>query len=243
MADPWTQTTIAGKRADTFAPARPPRFGVIFLHDLDRQTLAEKPVFTRLLAERNLACVCPHGQRSWWADRICAEFDPAVSAERYVLENVVPFFQERFRLAPKAIGLLGIGMGGQGALRLAFKHPHLFSTAAAIAPALDFHDRYGQGTPLDEMYDSKEQCRQDTALLHVPPHHPPPHLYFAINPDDPWHPGCDRLHEKLSALGVEHTFEISPDDGGHTWGYFDKMAGRAVSFLVEGLDQESRRLL
>jgi S-formylglutathione hydrolase len=243
MAAAWERVTVAGKPADAFAPNRPARFGVLFLHDLDRRTLVGEPAFARCLQEWNLGCVCPHGEHGWWGDRLCGEFDPQVSPERYLIESVLSYFQDRWGIAPKAVGLLGIGMGGQGALRLAFKHPRLFSTAVAIAPALDYHDLYGRGTTLDEMYESKEQCRQDTALMHVPPYNPPPHLYFAIDPNDPWYRGCDRLHEKLNALAVEHTFELSPDLGGHTWVYFAKMAGRSVAFLANGLEQESRRLL
>jgi S-formylglutathione hydrolase len=135
-------------------------------------------------------------------------------------------------------------MGGQGALRLAFKHPHLFPVAAGIASALDYHERYGEGLALDAMYDSKEQCRQDTALMHVPPSNYPPHLFFCIDPDDrAWLRGNDRLHEKLSALGIPHTCDLTTRAGGHSWDYFNAMADRAVRFAVRGLEQESRRLL
>jgi S-formylglutathione hydrolase len=242
MASSWERRSVAGKPADVFTPSRPPRYGVLFLHDLDERTLDGAPVFTQLLEERNLACVCPHGGPNWWGDRIFAGFDPRISPERFLL-GVLPFFQERWQVSPKGVGLLGIGMGGQGALRLAFKHPRNFSTAAAIAPALDHHEMYGSGTPLDEMYDSKEQCRQDTALLHVPPYNAPPHLYFAIDTDHRWYRGCDRLHEKMSALGVAHTFMLSSEGGGHTWEDFSRMAKSALDFLAGGLDQESRRLL
>jgi S-formylglutathione hydrolase len=239
----WERTSIAGKVADVFAPARP-RFGVLFLHDRDGKTPAEASLLTLLLAQHHLACVCPHGGHSWWGDRSTPVFDQLVSAERYLLESVLPYFGEPRLLPPKAVGLLGLGMGGQGALRLAFKHPRVFSTVAAIAPALDYHELYGQGTELDEMYDSKEQCRQDTALLHVPPYNPPPHVYFANDPADRWYRGCDRLHEKLNALGVQHTFEVTPNQGRNPWEYFDlQMAGRAVAFIIRGLDEESRRLL
>jgi S-formylglutathione hydrolase len=135
-------------------------------------------------------------------------------------------------------------MGGQGALRLAFKHPRLFPVAAAIAPSLDYHERYGEGSPLDEMYDSKEQCRQDTALMHIHPSEYPPHLFFCVDPDDDrWYRGNDRLHEKLTALGVPHTADLATRAGGHSWAYFNHMAERAVRFVVLGLEQESRRLL
>ena len=94
------------------------------------------------------------------------------------------------------------------------------------------------------MYDSKEQCRQDTALLHVPPHDPPPHIYFCIDPEDAdWYRGNDRLHEKLGALGVEHTADLTTSGGGHSWEYFDRMAEPALRFVHQGLEKESRRLL
>jgi S-formylglutathione hydrolase len=246
MNGTWTTIDLAGKPADVYEPPQldRPRVGVLYLHGGGLETLRDRPAFTRVFDELRLVCVCPHGRRSWWADRICAEFDAHVTAERYLLDQVLPFFGRRWGLAPRAIGLLGISMGGQGALRLAFKHPELFPVAAAIAPALDYHELYGQGTPLDAMYDSKEQCRQDTALMHVPPVHYPPHLFFCIDPDDVrWYRGTDRLHEKLNALGIPHELEWTTRAGGHSWDYFNHMAGRAVRFVHAGLVQESRRLL
>lgn len=246
MNGTWEQVEIAGKPADVYQPpagARP-RFGVLYLHDLDLVALRDRPAFTQLFAALNLSCVCPHGQRSWWADRVCPEFDPAISAERYLLQSIVPYFHQHWELGPRAVGLLGIGMGGQGALRLAFKHPAEFPVVAAIAPAIEYHELYGQGSPLDDMYDSKEQCRQDTAIMHVPPHHPPPHVFFCIDPEDAgWFRGNDRLHSKLGALGVPHEIDFTTRAGGHSWDYYNHMAGRAVRFLHAGLEQESRRLL
>jgi S-formylglutathione hydrolase len=242
----WMVETIGGKTADVYQPAgiERPRFGVLHLHGYQRQTLRDRPAFTRLFDELKLACVCPHGQRSWWTDRICAEFDPAISPEQHLLQQVLPYFQERWQLAPRAIGLQGISMGGQGALRLAFRYPELFPVVAAISPALDFHERYGEGTPLDEMYDSKEQCRQDTAVLHIHPHQQPAHILFCIDPDDGrWLRGNDRLHEKLTALGVAHEIDFTTRGGGHTWEYFERMAERVERFVNAGLEYESRRLL
>ena len=244
MPGTWLQITLAGKTVDIFDPPTAGRFGILFLHGHGLETLRDAPAFVRVLDELNLACACPHGQRSWWGDRVCTEFDPAMTPERHILENVLPFFQQRWSFGLRAVGLLGISMGGQGALRLAFKHPQLFPAAAAISAALDYHDLYGQGTTIDAMYDSKEQCRQDTALMHVPPYNAPPHIYFCIDPADvAWYRGNDRLHEKLNALGVEHTADLSTQAGGHTWDYFNHMAGPALRFLHQGLDHESRRLL
>jgi esterase/lipase superfamily enzyme len=243
---PWTTVDIGGKSADVFEPSRAGRkqSGVLHLHGIGLETLSDRPVFTRWLEELQLACVCPHGQRSWWGDRICSEFDSRITPERYLLEQVVPFFHQRWDLGPRAIGVHGISMGGQGALRLAFKHADIFPVVAAISAAIDYYELYGQGTTIDTMYDSKEQCRQDTALLHIHPSHYPPHIFFCIDPDDAdWHRGNDRLHEKLAALGIPHEMDLTTRAGGHSWEYFNHMAERVLKFVRGGLEQESRRLL
>jgi S-formylglutathione hydrolase len=246
MQGTWERVEIAGKPADVYdrpGPARP-RFGVLHLHGAGLETLRDNPAFGRWFDELKLACVCPHGQRCWWADRVCAEFDRRLTPEKYLLGEAVPFFRRRWGLEPRAIGLQGISMGGQGALRLAFKHPTVFPVVAAISAALDCHELYGRGTPLDDMYDSKEQCRQDTALMHIHPTHFPPHILFAIDPeDDVWFRGNDRLHEKLSALGVPHEIDFTTRAGDHSWDYFNHMAERVERFIHAGLEQESRRLL
>jgi S-formylglutathione hydrolase len=242
----WTRLDIGGKAADVYdlADASKPRFGVLYLHGYGLETLVERPAFTRLFDELRIVCVCPHGQRSWWGDRVCAEFDSQMTPERHLLQHVVPFFRERWSIEPRAIGLTGISMGGQGALRLAFKHPQIFPVVAAIAPAIEYHELYGQGTPLDEMYDSKEQCRQDTVPMHIHPSKYPPHIFYAIDPTDAaWYRGNDRLHEKLSALGVPHQIDLTTRAGGHSWDYFNHMAERVLHFVHQGLEHESRRLL
>lgn len=246
MSGIWSTVDVAGKPAEVFDPpdADRPRFAILFLHGYGLETLHDRPAFSRVLEELRFACVCPHGGRSWWTDRVCPEFDPHITTERYLLESVLPFVRQRWQLAPPAIGLLGISMGGQGALRLAFKHPATFPVVAGISSALDYHDLYGQGMAIDEMYHSKEQCRQDTALMHVPPAGYPPFIFFCIDPADArWYRGNDRLHEKLTALGIPHEADLTTQAGGHSWDYFNHVADRALRFVYNGLDQQSRRLL
>ncbi|HYV40014.1 MAG TPA: alpha/beta hydrolase-fold protein [Gemmataceae bacterium] len=246
MHGTWSQATIGGKRVDLYDPpsSAPARFGVLFLHSGGLETLVDKTAYTRLFDSLRLACACPHGQHSWWTDRICSAFDAKLTAERHVVYNVLPFMANRWRLAPNGVGLLGISMGGQGALRIAFKHPQLFPVVAGIASSVDCYEMYDQDEALAEMYDSKEQCRQDTATMHVPPVGYPPHIFFCVDPGDvKWYRGNDRLHEKLSALGVPHTCDLTTRAGGHSWTYFDSVADRAVQFVHAGLEQESRRLL
>ncbi|MBX9678747.1 MAG: hypothetical protein K2X38_08270 [Gemmataceae bacterium] len=244
MLPGWSQLEIGGKKADVFTPPSRPQLGALFLHNIHLETLATNLTYTAILTQRNMACVCPHGQHSWWLDRVCPEFDPTLTAEKHLLQNVVPFFGSRWNIPSRSVSVFGISMGGQGALRLAFRNPKLLPVVAGIAPAIDFQDAHGMGFALDDMFDSKEQARQDTATMHIHPYDYPPHVFFCIDPSDQdWYRGNDRLHEKLGALGVPHTIDFTTTGGGHTWEYFNRMAEPTLRFLAEGLEKESRRLL
>ncbi len=244
MNGTWTEIQLGGKPVEVYEPAggKPP-FGILHLHDAGLTTLRNQPAFTSLFDALHLACLCPLGGVCWWADRICLGFDPVLSPEQYLRQRIVPLFGQRWGLGPRAVGLLGMSMGGQAALRLAFKYPQEFPAVAALAPVIEYHEFYGQGTMLDQMYDSKEQCRQDTVPMHIHPSHVPPHIFFCMDAEDPWLRGCERLAEKLRALGVAFEADLQTRAGGHSWEYFDHMAGRAVRFLHAGLELEARRLL
>ena len=217
---------------------------MIYLHGVHLNRLVDKTAFLAEFDRHGFRVMCPRTERSWWTDKICEEFDPQITAERYVVDHVVPWMRDHWQVAPPAIALLGTSMGGQGALRLGFKHPETFPVVAGVASAIDYHDWYGRGTPLDDLYDSKEQARQDTATLHVHPAKWPTHVFFCVDPwDRDWWRGNDRLHEKLAALGVPHECDLATKSGGHSWAYFDAMAGRAVRFLAAGLEEQARRVL
>jgi S-formylglutathione hydrolase FrmB len=239
----WTLETIGGRSADVFTPADRPRFVLLFLPDLDDATLRNNDAWTTQLAANRIACVCPHGGESWWSNRICPSFDVAKSAERFLLDDVVPWTCERFQVSDRSIALAGVGGGGQGALRIAFKYPNRLRAVVSLSGAIDQYELYGRGTCLDEMYPSREHCRQDGAILHVHPSNWPPYIWFACDPDSPWMRGNDRLQEKLRALGAPHTFDFTTRVCGHSWNYYDHLAPAMMRFVVDGLDKESRRLM
>lgn len=229
-----------------YEPLCPNDYGytVVYLHGVHMTNLCDHPAFTQHFDRHGLRVVGPVTQRSWWADQICSEFDPKITAERYVLEIVVAFIAEQWSAKPPRLAILGTSMGGQGALRLAFKHPDTFPIVAALSPAIDFHLRWKEGDEtLPLMYVDQEMARQDTATLHIHPLYWPRHIWFCCDPTDiRWHASAERLQMKLAALGIPHEVDLETEGGGHGFTYYNRMAANAVDFLVERLNHERLRV-
>jgi S-formylglutathione hydrolase FrmB len=243
----WTEERVAGHLCDVLEPSRPSPHGdvVLYLHGVHLARLPRNEVYTRLFDEAGLRVVAPFTQRSWWTNKICAEFDPNISAEQFVLRQVLPFIAERWNAQPPRIALFGTSMGGQGALRLGFKHPGKFPIVAALAPAIDYHERFRdpEEETLPLMYADAEAARQDTATLHVHPLNWPRNMWFASDPTDHrWHDSAERLSMKLSALGIPFESDLETSAGGHGWTYYNYMAPRAIAFITERLERERLRV-
>lgn len=225
MAPAWQRTEIAGRAADLFEPRRPGPGGLIWLRD----TTGELPAgLADLLEAHQLRCVAPAARGVWWLDRIEPAFDPTTSPEQYLIDHALP------SLGGRAVAVAGVGRGGQGAVRMALRHPPAtFPVAASLDGAFDFHEHFGRGTSLDALFTSREQARQDTAILQVDAHDWPPHLWFACSPASEWYRGNDRLHEKLAAMGVPHTAVLDSASD----------LGALVAFVAGGVARESRRLM
>jgi S-formylglutathione hydrolase FrmB len=245
-AGAWLNVEVAGHACHVYEPARPsPQgFTVMYLHGLHLGELADHPTFTRLFDQYGLRCIAPVTGRSWWADRIWPEFDPHVTAERHVLDRVLPWLAENWNVRPPQIALLGTSMGGQGALRLSYKHPTVFPVVAAISPAIDFQLMLEEGEEsLRKMYRDPEQARQDTATLHIHPLNWPRHQWFACDPTDyRWHESADRLRMKLYSLGVPYEADLDTSGGGHSWEYYERMAAPALAFIADRLERERLRV-
>jgi pimeloyl-ACP methyl ester carboxylesterase len=244
----WSQIELAGHVCRTYEPPSPSphNYAVIYLHCSEVASLRGFPAFWREFDRYGLRVIEPVSGRSWWTDRIWPEFDTTVSAESFVLDHVVPYVADRWNASPPRLALLGISMGGQAALRIAYKHPNVFPTVAAISPAIDFQKRIEEGVDpgLEFMYRDSEDARQDTALLHIHPLNWPRNQFFCCDPADVrWHESAERLRMKLSSLGVPFECDLKTEAGGHSFEYACHMAPRAIGFLAKRLEQERLRIV
>ncbi len=242
----WTEETVGGHPCDVFEPIQRNEHGyvVLYLHGVHVTRLADNPAFVEQFERHGLPVIMPITQRSWWNDRICPEFDPKLTGERHVLDNILPFIEQRWGSQPPRIGLLGTSMGGQGALRLAYKYPDTFPVVAAMSPAIDFQIRFYEDDIIPQMYEDPEAARQDTALLHVHPFKWVRHQFFCCCPtDERWWESADRLRMKLYSMGILHECDLETEGGGHGFQYYNKMAEKSISFIAEGLERERLRLV
>ncbi|WP_020468848.1 hypothetical protein [Zavarzinella formosa] len=237
----WTTETIAGRDAEIFLPSRPFRFPVLFLTDWDDQSPRENPVWERLFEDFQLSVYVLKTGDSWWADRPAPGFSEDITPQSWLMTQVAPRVRQQRALSP--FGLIGLGAGGQGALRLGFKFPKEFRAVASIEGTVDLQELHGRGTSLDTMYATKEHVRQDTPVLHLRGYDVPPYLWLGCSPDSFWRRGNERLHEKLAALGLPHVIDFGTAVCGHSWSYYDTMAPRVVRYLAEGLQAESLKLM
>jgi pimeloyl-ACP methyl ester carboxylesterase len=184
---------------------------VVFLHDTDGTIPAG---LAASLAGFGLTGVAPLTGPSWWTTHpLPTELPDAPSAAARVVAEV----DRGVPVGP--VGLLGIGMGGHGALRIAYQHARRIAAVAAIRPAIDCHtliDTPAVNDPRYEalrlVYGDPERARQDSAILHIHPLNWPRKQWFGSPPGDPWSEGAERLRMKLYSLGVPHECDLeSPD--------------------------------
>lgn len=241
MAGRWEEVTIDGKSADVYQPSNsqtPATNGVLFLHGHGRVTLKNNTAYTDCFEEVGWPVICPHGQRSWWLSTLCSEFDKTRTPIAYIRESVIPYFQQEWGIQPPHIALLGISMGGQGALQVAYRHAREFPNVVAISPMIDFDKMYGRDLPLDDMFSSAEAARQQTVTLHLHPLNWPRNQLIVCDPTDKeCFEGVERLASKLYSSGIPFESDLQTTVNGHHWDYFNEMAKPAVAFLRERMDQ------
>lgn len=234
----WKQIEIGGHKADVLEPAAPlTERAVLFMHGHGEQTLVDNPVFTELLGNRGLRTICPHGGKSWWLDRACETFDPSKTSAAWIENEVLPWVAANWNANAPRVALLGVSMGGQGVLQMAYPKGREFPVVVAISPIVDFYHCLGNGFPLDDMFADSEEARQWNVTLNLNPLNWPRYQHLFCDPTDIWLEGCERLGMKLSASGILHERDFETIGGGHTWSYFNKVAPKAIEYLAKKLQR------
>jgi S-formylglutathione hydrolase FrmB len=176
---------------------------------------------------------------------------PGGRYEDMVTRDLVAHIEASYRVLPGRAGraLLGISMGGYGALHVAFDQPGLFAAVATHSamllekiPSAEQGARRGQlaafhqvfGDPVDtglwNENDPLLQARKVEAKA-------APALFLDCGAEDRYGlaNGHRELHRILEERGVSHSFELPPGD--HGYEYVRTRLEKSLRFLGERLSQ------
>ena len=208
---PWGREFVADVPIQFLAPRRGVKGIVVVLGDPDWPDPHGWMELNLTARDLGLGVVVPN-VLPWWVDRPDPALKPARSPISFAINDLAPWIQKKWP-EDSRLAALGVGLGGQGALQLAYRHPEVFSMATAICPAIDFHRLHDSSPQLQEWFETQERARQDTATLRLHPLNWPPHQWFACPRGDWRFDGCERLASKLTSMGIPFEADLETADG------------------------------
>lgn len=130
---------------------------------------------------------------------------PAASPfEQYMLKDLIPYVEGKYRVAPgrENRAMAGLSAGGAATYNVGVKHLELFSAfglfSAAGGGGADFATRYP---------DLAKNAKETNAKINV--------FWIGCGTEDPLDQGAKTLDADLTKLQITHTYKDRP--GGHVW--------------------------
>lgn len=214
-------------------------------------------IFEKLVGDheiREMIVVMPNGGSSFFIN----SFDGKSRYEDFIVNELVPQIAADYRTIARREerGIMGVSMGGFGALTLAMKHPSVFSVVAAHSaavlediPQASSGDRRMQyrlqlaervfGNPIDKNF-----WAQNNPILLAEKLRNAPQLkiYFDCGDQDRFgfNIGAEALDRALTTYHIPHESHILP--GNHGWEFARAEVPRSLKFISEAF-QASEKLV
>jgi len=196
-------------------------------------------------AAQGLILVMPEGHSSYFMNAV---EKPKDKYEDYLIQDLIGDVEMRFPAksgrANRAI--VGVSMGGFGAVTLALRHPEMFSFAGAISPAIDVPERRftwrraSQGWAFRSIFGpwggAERDARDPFVLLRSAKPESTPYIYLTAGEQEPLREPIERFAARLRARGVAYEFHTKP--GGHDWAEWDKQIPGCFEKLFAVLGKE-----
>ena len=240
-------------------------YGVALPEDYDTSTTTRYPVLYLLhgltghyndwfsrsnvadyAAQYRIIVVTPEGNDSWYIDSMTV---PSEKYESYILNELIPDVQQRFRTIEARYGraIAGLSMGGYGAVKFGVKSPATFAFVASMSGAFGITRVSDEGIQWDALKkslklfgpigsDTRKQNDIFELIKQMPANRLPslPFIYFDCGTEDS---GIFPDNRELAGLLVEkkipHEYRELPGD--HSWGYWDRQVQEVLRIAVRNL--------
>ena len=225
---------------------RPVSFKVVIPNDVPEQFVNENPCWQRpmktlfllhgytgdadnwvpqmLPTQYNFAIVIPNGENSFWLDGISTGHQ----FQTFLGEELVNYVRKTFGLAktPEDTYIMGLSMGGFGALHTALAYPDVFGKAACMSSALIVHEvagmTEGTGNPTAN-YEYYRECFGEPSKVLESDNNPEtlvkklkaagkpfPEILMSCGTEDFLLENNRQMHAFLEQENVPHTYIESP---------------------------------
>jgi putative tributyrin esterase len=195
-------------------------------------------------AEYRLVLVMPEGGSSYYVNSVEHLHD---RYEDYIVNDVIADSQNKFPIAAgrEHRAIVGISMGGFGAVNLSLRHPDLFAFVGALSPAVDVPSRpfsikrIGQWREHSSIFGpwGSETRRANDPYLLVASVDPAVTPYFYVSCGE--QEGLLPANRKLARLFADHRFrfEFHAGPGGHNWNQWNARLPDLFRSLAEHIQQ------
>lgn len=198
---------------------------------------------TYLSDKYNFAVVCPNGENGFWIDGMSTGH----AFGSFLGKELLGFIRDTFGFAMKREDtyVMGLSMGGFGALHTGLAYPEDFGTIAALSSALIVHGvsemQEGKGNSVAN-YEYYRECFGEPSKVLESDNNPEvlvkkikaggkqmPTIYMRCGYDDFLRKDNIVFHEFLEAEGVEHSYEES--EGTHDMEFWSKCVNELVPVM------------
>jgi S-formylglutathione hydrolase FrmB len=195
-------------------------------------------------AESGLILVMPEGNSSYYTNSV---EHPEDRYEDYIVSDVISEVESKYPVAPgrQNRAIVGVSMGGYGAVKIAMKHPELFAFAGGLSAAVDVPTRPFSIKRVSQWRfhstifgPSGSQTRHDNdpyALARSVDPSRIPYLFLACGEQEGLLPANRKFAAILEERGFAYEFHTSPGD--HNWLQWNAQLPNAFRSLQERMGQ------
>lgn len=213
------------------------------LHGLsdDNTTWMRKTSVERYALEYDIAVVMPCVDRSWYTDTANGRnYFTFVTQE---LPKLMAHYFKGYRSDKEYNLIMGLSMGGYGALKATFTYPEKYGFCASFSGALDIAC---QNTTFDlnewrGIFGFELNCAADLKgtkhdlFALAKESKDLPYIYMWCGTEDFFIDVNRKFSAHLSELGINHTFNTS--EGIHFWNYWDIHLKNALDYWHENFEK------